>query len=215
MCNFLNSTIGKKIVVALTGLAMLGFLVGHLMGNLQIFLGPDKFNAYAAFLHHNPGLIWGTRVVMLTSVLFHIVFTVQLTRRNKASRPVAYANHEMMQASPMSRFMIVSGAFLGFYIVYHLLHFTTGTLHPQFVHDDVYANVITGFSVKSAAIVYILAMISLGFHLHHGIWSVFQTLGLNHPNYNCARRLVASAISVGISVGFILIPLAVLMGVLH
>lgn len=215
MCQFLHSTIGKKIFVALTGVAMVGFLAGHLAGNLQLFQGPIKFNAYAHFLHANPGLIWGTRTVMLASILIHILFTVQLRRRSRASRPIGYVQQEMMKATPMSRFMIWSGAFLGFYIIYHLLHFTTGTLHPHFIEGDVYANVVYGFSNIGVSAIYILAMISLGFHLHHGIWSVFQTLGLNHPNYNCMRRVFASVVSIGISVGFISIPVAVLLGVVH
>jgi succinate dehydrogenase / fumarate reductase, cytochrome b subunit len=215
MFTFFDSTIGKKIMVAVTGLMLFGFVAGHMLGNLQIFLGPEKFNAYAEFLHNSPGLIWGTRAVLLLVLAIHVIATVQLVRLNRASRPQPYVRHDMMQASWSSRFMIFSGIFLFGYIVYHILHFTTGHAHPDFVKGDVYANVITGFQSVPASLVYIVAMVSLGFHLYHGVWSVFQTLGLNHPKINLARRVVASLATGIIVVGFISIPIAVLMGVLR
>lgn len=210
---FFDSTIGKKIIVALTGLAMLGFVIGHLLGNLQVFLGPEKINAYADFLHHTPKLVWGTRIVLLLSVILHIVATVQLTRRNRASRPVAYQEFKSENSSPASRTMFWGGLVIALYIIFHLLHLTTGTLHPNFNPHDVYANLVIGLSVWYVAAFYILANVALGFHLYHGVWSVFQTLGLNHPKYNAWRRCLASTAAFAIAGGYISIPVAILMGI--
>ncbi|MFN0117381.1 MAG: succinate dehydrogenase cytochrome b subunit [Elusimicrobiota bacterium] len=211
---FLSSSIGKKIVVAVTGLLMLGFVVGHMLGNLQVFLGPEKINDYAEFLHETKGLLWGTRVVLLFSVVLHFIFTVQLTRLNKNSRPEKYENHTMVQANAPSRFMIWSGLFLAFYVVFHLLHLTVGSVHPAFISGDVYNNIVVGFSSKLVSFVYLLAMISLGMHLYHGVYSVFQTLGLNHPKINFFRQYLALFIAIAIPLGYSAIPLAVLMGIL-
>jgi len=212
---FYSSTIGKKIIVAVTGVVMLGFVVGHLAGNLQVFLGPEKLNEYAAFLKREPLLLWGTRIALLVSILLHVVATVQLTRLNRLSRPIPYQRYEVLEANVASRIMMWSGLFLLVYIVYHLLHLTGGLTHPQFSPTDVYSNVITGFHVWYVSVFYILGMISLGYHLYHGIWSVFQTLGLNHPKFNCYRRVFAIVSASLISLGYISIPVAVLMGVLR
>lgn len=211
----LKSTIIKKMVVALTGLVMFGFVVGHLAGNLQVFLGAQKINDYSAFLHSEPLLLWGTRVILLISLVLHFVLTVQLTARNRQSRPVGYREHVNVQASAASRTMIWGGLFLLFYIVFHLSHLTWGVTHVNFQSHDVYANIVTGFSVPYVTAIYILGMVALGFHLYHGIWSAFQTLGLTHPKYDCARRVVAGTTAIAISAGYILIPVAVLMGILH
>src|SRR5258706_13793259 len=118
--SFFQSTIGKKVIVALSGVVLLGFVIGHLIGNLQIFQGPQKLNGYAEFLDHSPGILWGTRVVLLFSVFFHVLCTIQLTARNRASRPESYVKREVVKANLPSRLMIWSGIFLGLYIVYHL-----------------------------------------------------------------------------------------------
>lgn len=215
MTSIFGSTIGKKIVVAVTGLVMFGFVIGHLLGNLQVFQGPDKLNDYSAYLKHTLPLLWGTRLVLLVSVVLHIVCSVSLNRLNRASRPVPYVEQEIIQATFASRFMIVSGAFLGLYIVYHLLHLTFGVAHAPFSETDVYRNVVNGFQVWYISLGYILAMIALGFHLNHGIYSVFQTLGLNHPKYNCWRRVFANGASIVIAAGYISIPVAVLVGVVR
>ena len=207
----IKSTIGKKIIVALTGFVMFGFVVGHMAGNLLIFAGPEVFNHYAMAIKANLLLLWGTRGALLVSVVFHIIFTILLTRQNRVSRPIAYTMYKPQQATLSSRFMIGSGLFLMGYIIYHLLHFTSGSFHPQFDPQDVYSNVIIGFNSLPVSFTYIAAMIALGFHLHHGIWSVFQTLGFNHPKYNRARRIFATGASIVIVMGFISIPMAVLM----
>jgi succinate dehydrogenase / fumarate reductase cytochrome b subunit len=212
---FWNSTIGKKIIVAVTGLVMFGFVIGHLLGNLQVFMGQARLNHYSEFLHEAKELLWGTRILLLLSVVLHVTATVQLNRRNKASRPVPYAQHAMIQASKPSLFMIWSGIFLGLYILYHLSHMTLGWTHAHFSRHNVYANVVTAFSSWPVSLIYILAMVSLGFHLHHGIYSMFQTLGLNHPKYNQARRAFAVGSSVAIAAGYISIPLGVLFGIVR
>ncbi len=210
-----NTTIGKKIIVAVTGAVLFGFVCGHLLGNLLVFAGSQIFNQYAMTIKSNLVILWGTRAVLLFSVFLHVIFTILLVRQNRASRPISYHRYEPQVSTIGSRFMIWSGLFLAGYIVYHLLHFTVGSVHPQFDHRDIYSNVIIGFSSVPVSLVYIAAMIALGFHLHHGIWSLFQTLGLNHPKYNRARRVFATIASFGISIGFISIPVAVLAGVLR
>src|ERR1051326_6443526 len=136
----IKSTIGRKIVVAVTGFILFGFVVGHLLGNLLAFAGPETYNAYAAALKAKPVLLWGVRITLLLSVLLHIFFTIQLTLHNRASRPVGYAKYDPQVSSLASRTMIGSGVLLGSYIVYHLLHFTFGSAHPHFDPHDVYAN---------------------------------------------------------------------------
>jgi succinate dehydrogenase / fumarate reductase cytochrome b subunit len=213
--SFFQSTIGKKVAVAATGLVMFGFVVGHLLGNLQIFQGPEKINSYSHFLKHTAALLWGTRIVLLFSVIIHVIFTIQLRLRNRAGRPVAYEMHEPQYSTMSARVMFWSGLYLLTYIVYHLLHFTFGSVHPRFSPTDVYANVIVGFSSWSVSLFYIVGMVCLGLHLHHGVWSVFQTLGLNHPSYNPWKKRLAIFSSIAIPLGYISIPAAVLAGILR
>ena len=201
--------------MAVTGLIMFGFVIGHLAGNLQIFEGAFVLNGYAAFLKHTKSLLWGTRIVLLASVILHVVFTIQLNRHNRASRPIEYLQHEPIQATAASRFMMWSGLFLLLYIVFHLLHLTFGIATKPFSETNVYANMVNGFRHWPISIFYIAGMIALGFHLNHGISSVFQTLGLNHPKYNCSRRVFAIGASTAIVLGYISIPIAVLLGMVR
>src|SRR5262245_38099807 len=136
---FLSSTVGKKVVVAVTGIVMVGFLFAHLAGNLLVFAGADVFNQYSMALKANPVLLWGVRIVLLLSVILHIVFTIQLTVRNKSSRPIGYEVNKTQQATWGSTFVAISGLFLLAYLIYHLLHFTLGTAHPAFEPQDVYS----------------------------------------------------------------------------
>ncbi len=213
--SFLRSTVGKKVVVALTGLILFGFLIGHVAGNLQIFAGPQKINDYGRFLKHATALLWGTRAVLLVAIFFHVWFTVQLNRRNRLSRPQRYASHVPLRSSAASRFMIWSGVVVGAFIIFHLLHFTFGTVHPHFSRENIYDNMVLGFSVWPVALFYIVSMVFIGFHLYHGVFSLFQTLGLAAPKYDGLRRSVAWAFSVLIPLGFISIPVAVLLGFLR
>ena len=214
MLSFYRSTIGKKVIVALTGLVLFGFLVGHLIGNLQIFLGPEKINLYARFLHGAGELLWGTRILLLICAFFHVTLSIQLKYLNLQSRPIPYAVQEPIQSTLPSRVMIWSGVFLGLYIITHLLHQTFGVYHPGFRELDIYSNVVGGFQIWYVSTIYIAGMIALGFHLYHAMFSVFQTLGINNPQINKYRRIVSIGSAVVISGGFISIPVAVLLGVL-
>ncbi|MCS7023908.1 MAG: succinate dehydrogenase cytochrome b subunit [Bryobacteraceae bacterium] len=212
---FYDSTIGKKAVMAVTGAILFGFVVVHMLGNLQVYFGPEKINAYGELLHSSPGLLWTARLILLTSVVLHIVAALQLAALNKKARPVGYVRKKNIASTYASRTMLVSGPIIFFFLVYHLLHFTTGQAHPNFRAGDVYHNVIAGFQQPAASIAYIVAMILLVNHLHHGVWSMFQSLGLNHPRYMPWLRRFSAAAAILIGVGNISIPVSVLAGLLQ
>lgn len=212
-----DAPIGKKAVMALTGLVLFGFVLVHMLGNLQIFLPPGADGSYAidvygAALQNNPPVLWGARLVLLLSVIAHIVSATQLALLKNAARPVPYVRHTPIVSSYASRTMYWSGPILAFFIVYHLLHFTTGTVHPGFMHLHVHDNVVAGFSVWYVSLFYIISMVLLGMHLYHGVWSMFQSLGVAHPSYTPKLRFAALAFALVISAGNISIPLAVLAG---
>jgi succinate dehydrogenase / fumarate reductase, cytochrome b subunit len=209
--SILNTTIGKKVVMAITGVIMFGFLIGHMAGNLQLFLGEEKFDGYAAFLKGTPALLWGTRLVLLASIVLHVWAALSLTARNRASRPVRYGMYRPMVSGPPSRTMMLSGVIVLAFLIYHLLHFTFGMVHPDFEHIRAYRNVLVAFSKWWVVLIYVLAMLLLAFHLKHGVWSLFQTLGLNHPKWNRLRRVLATLIMILICGGFVLVPLGVMM----
>ena len=209
---FLRSTVGRKVVMGVTGLILVGFVVGHVSGNLLVFKGPEALNAYSAFLKKSTVVLYGVRVVLLAAVGLHIWAAYSLTRLDLASRPVGYARFHPQVTTLAARTMRWGGVLLLAFIVYHLLHFTVGSVHPGFSHTDVYGNVITGLRVTWVAVFYIIAMVALGAHLYHGVWSFFQTMGWNHPRFNRARRQVATALAVLVALGFIAIPASVLGG---
>lgn len=211
---FYGTSIGKKVVMAATGIVFLGFVVVHLVGNLQIFLGPAQLNGYAEFLHSKPGLVWAFRLVLLGAVALHILAATQLTLQSWKARPQKYVRQRYQESSYAARTMRWSGPLLGLFILYHLLHFTTGQAHSAFVAGEVYANVVAGFSVWYIAAVYIVAMVMLGLHIYHGIWSLFQTVGANHPKYNHLRRGLAAAVTLVVVCGNISMPVAVLTGII-
>ncbi len=211
-----DSSIGKKVVMAVTGLILFGFVIGHMIGNLQVFLGAKALNDYSLFLHdflHGAGL-WIARAVLLVSVVLHIWAAYSLTVMNRAARQVGYREWKARESTYASRTMRWSGVLLLAFIIYHLLHFTTGTLHPDFVPGDVYHNVIVGLRQAPAAIFYIIAMVALGFHLYHGSWSMLQTLGLNHPRWNKLRFAVSVALAAVVVVGNLSFPATILAGIL-
>jgi succinate dehydrogenase / fumarate reductase cytochrome b subunit len=214
---FLRSTIGRKVVMAVTGVLLVGFVAGHVAGNLLVFLGPGPLNAWSAFLKSSMPVLWAVRVTLLAAVGLHIWAALSLTRLNLASRPVAYAKRETQVATPASRLMRYGGFLLLAFIVFHLLHLTVGAIHPGFTlsETDVYANVTSAFQVPWVALFYILAMVALLAHLSHGIWSFFQTMGWNHPRFNAARRVVATVVALAVGLGFIAIPAAILGGMLR
>jgi len=209
----LDSTIGKKAVMAITGLMLVGFVIGHMVGNLQIYLGQQKLDAYGALLHSMPGLLWGARAALLLAVTLHIVSAVQLAALQQKARPTPYAKKKSINSTYASRTMYWSGPILLAFIIYHLLHFTTGTVLPGYEFGAVYRNAIIGFSNPLVSAFYIVSMILLGLHLYHGIWSMLQTLGINHPTYTPIFRRIAAGIAIIVAVGNISIPISVLAGV--
>lgn len=213
-CGFCRSTLGLKILMALTGMILFGFVLGHVTGNLLVFAGRDKLNAYSEFLHNSKGLLWGTRAVLLISVIVHIWASIKLTKLKADARPVPYASKEPHGSTYAARTMMWSGPIVAIFVVYHLLHFTTGTVHPDF-RADVYHNVVTGFLRWPVSAAYVVAMLALSLHLSHGVWSMLQTTGINNPRWECALRRVAWVFAAVVTAGFVSIPLAVLFGVVH
>ncbi len=205
-------SIALKAVMALTGLVLYGFVFVHMVGNLQLYSGPEKINKYAAFLKGTPALLWGFRAVLLGAVTLHAVAAFILWRRNRAARPVGYASQDFQAATITSRTMFWTGPMIGLFVVYHLLHLTVGSVHPSFSHTDVYTNVVTAFSNPAVSIFYVLAMVALGFHLFHGADSLFQTLGLKTPKYEKPLEAVLMVVSAVIVVVNISFPIAVLAG---
>jgi len=212
---FYGSTLGKKILMAVTGIVLFGFVVGHMLGNLQIYLGAEQLNHYAELLQSNKGLLWTVRSVLLFCVLVHIVAAVQVWLRSRASRPVRYRVFRPPAVDYAARTMVWSGPIIAVFIVYHLLHLTVGSAHQEFVRGEVYANVVAAFSVPWVAALYVIANLLLGFHLYHGLWSLFQTLGLDHPRIAPLRRPFAVVMAALIAAGNISMPLSVLAGVVR
>ena len=212
VATFWDSTVGKKIVMAVTGAIGLGYLIAHMTGNMLVFRGAAKIDAYAALLKSNLGLLWAARAILLVAVIAHIVAAFQLARISQKSRPIAYKRWRPVGSDFASRTMRWTGPIVGTFIVYHLLHFTLGTVHPDFHEGQVYHNVTTGFRIWYVAAFYIVAMLALFGHLYHGAWSMSQSVGLNHPKYNRLVRILATIITIVVVVGFISIPVAVLLG---
>jgi succinate dehydrogenase / fumarate reductase, cytochrome b subunit len=203
--------------MAATGLVLYGFVVGHMLGNLQVFLGPEAINAYGEFLQgflHGQG-VWIARGVLLLAVALHVWAAVSLTLANAAARPLGYREWQARESSYASRTMVWSGPLLLVFIVYHLLHFTVGNAHPDFVRGDVFRNLVVGFQNPFASAFYILAMLALGLHMYHGFWSMLQTLGLSHPRWTRVRRGLSLLLAGAVVAGNISIPLAVLLGRVH
>jgi succinate dehydrogenase / fumarate reductase, cytochrome b subunit len=215
--------IGKKMVMALSGLVLFGFVITHMLGNLQAFISPDKLNQYSHTLHQTPLLLWGARSVLLLAVFAHIVTAVQLTMANKKARPVRYAKKQDVATSYAAKIMPIGGMLLLFYILYHLAHLTVGvTAGLGYQHlptsttgvPDVYSNIVNSFKVPWLTAIYLVAQVFLGLHLYHGSWSMFQSLGLTHERYNRTLRSAASAFAIAVAVGFAAVPIAVLTGFL-
>jgi succinate dehydrogenase / fumarate reductase cytochrome b subunit len=215
--SFLASTIGRKIVMASTGVILFGFVVAHMAGNLQLYLGPTVMNEYAVFLRellHGAGL-WIARAVLLGAVVLHVWAAVSLTRLDLAARPVDYRETRPQASTYASRTMRWSGFFLAAFVVYHLLDFTFGTLNPGFEHGNVYGNVVRSFRVLPVAGFYLVAMVLLGMHLKHGTMSMLRTLGMSHPRHQLVAGRVLTvvvALTIAANMSF---PLAVLFGVVR
>jgi succinate dehydrogenase / fumarate reductase cytochrome b subunit len=202
--------------MGLTGLIMIGFLVAHMLGNLQAFAGAEKYNAYGALLHgplHEVVLL--LRVVLIVCLVLHVVAAAQLTLIDRAARPAAYAKQVPQAATPASRTLRVGGVLLLVFIIFHLLHFTTGQAHPDFIAGDIFHNVVTGLDRPLIAGFYLIAMAGVGLHVYHGAWSSFRSLGAVQPKADPLHRPIARAVAVIVWLGFSSIPLAVLFGALR
>ncbi len=214
-----RSTVGTKVIMGATGVILAAFVVVHMLGNLQIYLGPEALNAYAESLRHMPVLLWGARLVLLAAVALHIASAVRLTRLNRAARPQPYELWNPQVTTYAARTMFMGGLILAAFILYHLAHFTFGLTHPEHfaLHDskgrhDVYGMVVMGFRQPLVSFFYILAMIPLLLHLQHGVSSIFQTFGINHPKVNAFVRGIGPAVAWVVFIGNVSIPLAVLAG---
>jgi succinate dehydrogenase / fumarate reductase, cytochrome b subunit len=207
------------MVVAVTGIVLIAFVIGHLLGNLQIFLGPDWVNSYAEHLRALGPLLWAIRIFLLVNVLLHIFYTISLAIENRRARPVDYAKRNHVKASFASRHMVVSGLVVFAFIIFHLLHFTARKFNPRFPllqadplnHNDVYSMMVYGFQNVYISAFYIIGLFFLTLHLTHGASSFFQSLGLNDkeltPRLATAGRILAWLIFVG----YTSIPVAVLL----
>ena len=218
---FYEAPIGKKAVMAITGVMLVGYVFAHLLGNLQIYSSDaEQINRYAGFLHNpaNAAALWAARSVLLVAVALHIVAATQLWLQNRAARPIGYVKKADLPASYAARTMIWSGPIVGAFVIFHVLHLTAGKvlelreLGPNM--PDVRYNVITGFSNPWVSGFYVLAMILLCLHLYHGMWSMFQSLGISHPRYTPIVKKAAAVLAIAVAVGNCSIPIAVLTGLL-
>jgi succinate dehydrogenase cytochrome b subunit len=211
---FWQTTVGKKAIMAVTGFVLFGFVCGHLLGNLQVFLPPEKLNHYAATLKSLPVLLWGTRITLLLAVGLHIWSSFQLWLLQREARPIKYIKKANLNSTYASRTMLWSGPILLAFVIFHLLQFTFGAVHPgaPFDKQNVYNNVVTGFQVWPVSLFYIIAMTMLCYHLYHGLWSMIQSLGFSHPVYTPWLQRLAKVVAILIAAGNISIPVAVLAG---
>lgn len=211
----LESSVGLKLVMAATGVVLTLFVLGHMVGNLTAFKSPEAINEYAHTLRKIPALLWGARIVLLGSVGLHIYTYLVLWWRSAKARPEGYRVADYQESTFASRTMRWTGPILAAFVIYHLLHLTTGTVHPNFIDGDVYHNLIVGLQVTWVAIFYMVGVVALGFHLYHGVWSTFQTLGMSQPRYASLGRRFATLYAILVGVGFVAIPAAILTGVLR
>ena len=220
LMNFWRSAVGKKWVMALSGIALLGFVLGHMVGNLKIYLGPTHLNVYAEWLRTfgepifpRTVVLWVVRVGLIAAFVLHIVAAAQLTRMNQRSRSPYQAPRDYVAANFASRTMRMTGIVVALFVIFHLADLTWGSANPHFVRGDVYDNVFASFERVPVAIIYIIANIALAFHIFHGAWSMFQSLGWNNPRFNLWRRYFAAAFAVVIGIGNVSMPLLIVTGV--
>jgi succinate dehydrogenase / fumarate reductase cytochrome b subunit len=211
---FYGSMVGKKVVMAATGLIGIGFVIVHSLGNLLVFRGPVAINSYSHFLKSTGELLWTVRVVLIAAVILHVIAAIQLARQSRAARPIDYTKYESRVATVSSRTMRWGGALLLVFIIVHILHFTTGTIRPAgaFSGEDVYANVVMSFRIWWVALFYVVSMIALGLHLFHGAWSSVRSIGLSPPSPQPLHRRVSLVIAVLVWAAFTSIPVAVFSG---
>jgi succinate dehydrogenase / fumarate reductase cytochrome b subunit len=218
-----TSSVGKKFIMAITGMALFLFVALHLAGNLQVFLGPEEINRYGAFLQGNLELLWPARIGLLVIVGLHIWSAIKLSAENKAARPQPYVQHEIVAASYASRTMLMSGLIILAFIIFHLLHFTVQVPAVNFAgrdfaglqdakgRHDVFAMMILGFQQPLVTLFYVVGMFLLFLHLSHGLGAMFQSVGWKSPAYTPLIAGFAKAVSWLIFIGYISIPIAILV----
>lgn len=223
-----RSSVAKKVLMALSGVLLFGFVVGHMLGNLKAFQPwdaasgqPHPLDRYGAFLREfgypivpEYGLLWVMRLALLAALAVHVVAAYQLWRQSRSARQVKYGKHESQVFSYASRTMRWGGVIILLFVVYHLLHMTTGTVHPDFEYGSVYANLIIGFQNPLVAGFYLVAVGALSLHVYHGVWSLFTTLGVTNVRVERMRRPLAAVSAAALFVGYGSVPLAVFLGLL-
>jgi succinate dehydrogenase / fumarate reductase cytochrome b subunit len=214
-----SSSLTRKYLMAISGVLLFLFVIAHMLGNLQVFLGPESLSAYGAFLKSKPGLLWSMRLILLVIVVFHIVTGIQLALQNRRARPVRYANSKPPYANLASRTVLISGLVIFSFVAYHLMQFTLGVTNPEYLHwedskgrHDVYRMAVEGFSDPGVTLFYVIAMGLLCLHLSHGVSSAFQSLGLKNKRTESWICRVSQVAAIVIFVGNSSMPLAVLFG---
>jgi succinate dehydrogenase / fumarate reductase, cytochrome b subunit len=215
-----RSSIGRKALMAVTGFGLLGYVIAHMIGNFQVYQGPDALNAYAKMLKGMPGLLWVVRVTLLLLFAAHIYLGITLYLENRAARPVGYVRFQYEQANIATRTMLLSGLVILVFVVFHLLHFTLGGVQPQNFagrdaagRHDVYSMVVRGFRNPVITITYVVAQLVLGLHLYHAVPSMFQSIGWKHPRYNPLIEKLGLIVALLIVIGNISMPLSILFGI--
>jgi succinate dehydrogenase / fumarate reductase cytochrome b subunit len=221
---FYRSTVGKKVIMAVTGAIWIGFVIAHVAGNLQAFAGREKINAYSALLHGiGAELLLVMRVVLFIALVLHVWMAFQLTRMASAARPVDYKKRDPQVSTWASRTMRWGGALILVFIIFHLLHFTTRQVDPAgWAHRfdatgryDIYGNIVASFRIWWVTAIYLVAMLLLGMHMWHGVWSFGRSLGVAQPSANPLQRRIAPIVAIGLWLGFSIVPIAVLAGVIR
>jgi succinate dehydrogenase / fumarate reductase cytochrome b subunit len=221
LLDFYASGVGKKYVMAITGIILMGYVLAHMVGNLKLYLGPEAINTYGEWLRElgEPAfprtvLLWLMRTALIAAFVFHIHAAYSLTLMNRAARPVGYASRrDYVAANFASRTMRWTGIIILLFVVFHLMDLTWGNANPDFVKGDVYANMVASFQRVPVAIIYVIANLALGLHLYHGTWSLFQSMGWNNRRFNHWRRYFAVAFALLITVGNVTFPIAVVTGI--
>jgi len=219
-----QSSLGRKYIMGITGFGLVGFIIIHMMGNLQIFLGPETINAYAKLLHASKEVLWAFRLGLITLIGLHIWAAVSLARENRAARPKRYANQKSIQTSYASRTMIWSGIIIASFAIYHILHFTVRATDPSYQEmktvlngqetHDVFTMVVTGFQNPWIVGFYVISVALLCFHMSHGVSSMFQSLGLMNKNTAPVLKSAAALVSIGIFIGMSAVPISILSGLI-
>jgi succinate dehydrogenase / fumarate reductase, cytochrome b subunit len=219
---FYRSSVGKKMIVAISGIILILFVIGHLLGNLQIFIGPDWINGYSRHLHDLGPVLWLIRVFLLLTVTIHIYVTIQLAIENRRARPEAYMDRRYVKATFASRHMVMSGVIVLAFVIYHLAHFTVRVTDPRFAllkpdpfgHYDVYSMMVYGFQNYFVSGFYVLGLFLLALHLSHGSSSFFQSLGLNEKKLMPRLELGGRIFAWLMFIGYTSIPVAILLGLI-